>query len=241
MKIGQNRRKERIGAALLSCAIVAMLGFVLLAGLRPSILRHIQPSLATFEVPPSPPPPPVTRAPIRAKPDPGRAAPLAKKALASPVVAPKPIVRIPPRPIETVPPVAASGESPVSGASDMADRGTGGGGEGSGTGSGGGGNGDGGGIAMRAEKIAGEIRNRDYPRAASRAGASGNVIVQFTVGTDGRPHGCRTAVSSGNAALDTTTCRLIEQRFRYRPAVNGAGKPVPELRAWQQRWWFAAR
>ena len=35
--------------------------------------------------------------------------------------------------------------------------------------------------------------------------------------------------SSGHPELDETTCRLIERRFRYRPARNSAGDAVPEV------------
>jgi protein TonB len=52
--------------------------------------------------------------------------------------------------------------------------------------------------------------------------------VRYVVGTDGRVSGCRVTRSSGHAELDATTCRLIEQRFRYRPARDAAGRPVPE-------------
>jgi protein TonB len=52
--------------------------------------------------------------------------------------------------------------------------------------------------------------------------------VRYVVGTDGSVGGCRVTRSSGHAELDETTCRLIEQRFRYRPARDGAGRPVPE-------------
>jgi len=42
--------------------------------------------------------------------------------------------------------------------------------------------------------------------------------------------------TSGSAALDDTTCRLIQQRFRFAPARDGSGRPV---RAWiveQHEW-----
>jgi protein TonB len=37
--------------------------------------------------------------------------------------------------------------------------------------------------------------------------------------------GCRVTRSSGSRALDSTTCRLIEQRFRFRPSRDALGRP----------------
>jgi protein TonB len=43
---------------------------------------------------------------------------------------------------------------------------------------------------------------------------------------DGRVGGCTVVRSSGHASLDETTCRLIERRFRYRPALDASGRPT---------------
>jgi protein TonB len=53
--------------------------------------------------------------------------------------------------------------------------------------------------------------------------------VRFLVHTDGRPRDCVVTRSSGNPVLDETTCRLIEQRFRYRPARDASGNPQPSV------------
>jgi protein TonB len=42
--------------------------------------------------------------------------------------------------------------------------------------------------------------------------------------------------SSGSRALDSTTCRLIQSRFRYRPARDGAGKPIAETIRGEHSW-----
>ncbi|WNO52510.1 TonB family protein [Stakelama saccharophila] len=124
------------------------------------------------------------------------------------------------------------------GAALLPGPGTGAGGEGSGTGSGHGDLGVGGGVAIGSKRIAGTIDDADYPPSARAARAEGAATVQFIVGTDGRAHDCTVMRSSGNAALDATTCRLIEQRYRYRPARNLDGDAVPERRAWKQSWWL---
>ena len=69
----------------------------------------------------------------------------------------------------------------------------------------------------------------DYPPEARDAGVGGTVSVRYTVETDGHVTGCVVTRSSGDASLDQTTCRLIEQRFRYKPSMDAQGRPVPSL------------
>lgn len=54
----------------------------------------------------------------------------------------------------------------------------------------------------------------------------GTVIVQFTVLADGRATGCVTAKGSGDEELDAATCRLVEQRARFKPALDAQNRPV---------------
>jgi protein TonB len=122
-----------------------------------------------------------------------------------------------------------TGTDATAGAATGDGPGTGAGGFGAGAGSGGRGSGTGGGAAVRAERISGRLSgDTDYPASARRAGVEGSVSVRFVVGTDGRVGGCRVTRSSGHAELDSTTCRLIEERFRYRPARDADGRPVQE-------------
>ncbi|MDQ2893168.1 MAG: energy transducer TonB, partial [Pseudomonadota bacterium] len=106
-----------------------------------------------------------------------------------------------------------------------------------GLGSGARGSGTGGG-GTGARLIRGQIVNRDYPRDARRDKLGGSVTVRFTVTADGRARGCSVMQSSGVASLDATTCRLVEQRFRYAPARDAAGSPIAEQRGWRQTWWL---
>jgi protein TonB len=55
----------------------------------------------------------------------------------------------------------------------------------------------------------------------------GTVGVRLSVGSDGRPRSCRVTRSSGNAALDSTTCTLLEQRLQFTPARDADGNPTP--------------
>ncbi|HWW58002.1 MAG TPA: energy transducer TonB, partial [Sphingopyxis sp.] len=101
--------------------------------------------------------------------------------------------------------------------------------------------GSGSGGGTRAVWRSGAIRDSDYPRDASRAKIGGEVEVRFTIEASGRVSGCRVTRSSGDATLDETTCRLIEERFRFKPATNAAGAPVASPYGWRQSWWLERR
>jgi protein TonB len=68
----------------------------------------------------------------------------------------------------------------------------------------------------------------DYPPEALARGEQGTVCVQMTIGTDGRVRACAVLASSGSARLDETTCRIIRERLRFRPAISPAGDPVED-------------
>jgi TonB family protein len=73
--------------------------------------------------------------------------------------------------------------------------------------------------------IGGSISEADYPASALRAGAAGTTGVSIQIGADGRVTGCSVTRSSGNGALDATTCALVQRRFRFQPATQN-GRPV---------------
>lgn len=195
----------------------------------PVMIAEITQPAPEPEVPPEP-------AKARAPRPEGAASAANKRARPSEVVAPPPAVEVPP-PIVAAP-VAATGPDVSAGAAPVAGPGTGSGGAGTGFGSGGQGSGTGGGGGGSARWVKGRIKDSDYPRAAARAEIGGAVIVNFDVGTNGRASNCRVVSSSGNADLDRTTCRLIEKRFRYEPATDAQGRPVPSVVAWRQEWWL---
>ena len=117
---------------------------------------------------------------------------------------------------------AAGGDAPTVGA---------GGGKGTGEG-------DGTGSGQGPEKLSGEIRAGDYP-AESRALRIGDyVIVALTVGVDGRVRECRVHRASRDPQADAITCRLAQERFRFRPATDAAGHLVEAIFGWRQSWHF---
>jgi TonB family protein len=82
----------------------------------------------------------------------------------------------------------------------------------------------------------GTITNDDYPAAALRAREEGSVRVRYTVGIDGRVTDCAVVESSGFATLDATTCILIQRRFRFRPAVDAAGRLIADSQTRRVIW-----
>lgn len=203
----------RIGAVAAALVIEGSLGWLLIDGLRARWLKAPETPVLTvtdIEAPP-PSPPPSPRPPPKAVPrEAGAAAPPAARA---------------PR-VESSPRLALASPTPAATAAGNgpAGSGSGAGGSGTGTGAGMGGAGSGSGLAAPAQRVAGALSDRDYPRDAGRA--SGTVGVAFTVRSDGRVDGCRVLGSSGSGRLDGLTCSLVEQRFRYRPALGPDGRPV---------------
>ena len=70
------------------------------------------------------------------------------------------------------------------------------------------------------------FRPEDYPAGALRTATQGRVIVRVAVSTDGRATDCATVATSGNAAIDATTCRVILARARFTPALDATGRPA---------------
>ena len=63
-----------------------------------------------------------------------------------------------------------------------------------------------------------------------------DVVIELTVGTDGRVHACRITDPSPDPEADAITCRLATERFVFRPRLDGAGEPVVGTFRWRQRW-----
>ncbi|HEV2594824.1 MAG TPA: TonB family protein [Sphingomicrobium sp.] len=106
-----------------------------------------------------------------------------------------------------------------------------GGGPAAGAGAGGGSGGNGAGDAeggTELEQIAGSITSGDYPKHLRETGVSGRVSFLFTVEPNGRVGRCTITRSSGVPELDELTCRLIQQRFLYRPSTDRNGRPIED-------------
>jgi TonB family protein len=70
--------------------------------------------------------------------------------------------------------------------------------------------------------LGGGIMNSD-----NRGGRyEGTVSVRFTVQPNGRAVDCRPVASSGNSALDSDTCALVQDRLRFSPALDAQNQPI---------------
>lgn len=210
-------------------AVQLALGFGLLQGLRVTFGRSADVVQKLVEIAlPKPPPPPAPPA-VQHKAE--------HRTSSAPKAEPKPLggssgpapAHSPPSvtPILAVrPTVAPSGGG--SGTGPAVGNGTGGGQGGQGFGE------DEGGADL--EHISGEILSSDYPPQLGRAGIGGRVTVTFTVQVNGRATGCHVTRSSRVPELDALTCRIIEQRFRFRPSMDRYGRPYADEVDWDHDW-----
>lgn len=216
-----------------------LLGYALIAGLGAELPRQISETLKTFDVSPvrepRNPPTPIQHAVKSPRPE-GEASPPNLRAEPTQIVLPPPIVQLPP-PIPVIAaPIAGIANAPSAGSADILGPGYGAGGVGNGRDAGGAGNGDGSGGWVAPRQIKGRIKDSDYPSLAGEAGTGGTVGVRYRVGVDGRVTGCEVTRSSGSPDLDDATCRLIIERFRFRPSLDPDGRPVPATIVQNHSW-----
>ncbi len=221
-------RHTKIGVFALVALLHVLAVLALIRAFAPDFsAKAVETVVSAFSVTVTTPPPEAAKEPEKS----GAAAEVGKKAVAKAVKADKPKIAIATAP---APKVASTGDANNSGTGD-AGAGTGAGGQGSGSG----GSGQGGGLVRKAEKIAGEINSaRDYPRQTRDLRIDGAVTIYLTVGTDGRARNCRVQRASRDAQADAITCRLAEQRFRFKPATDAAGNLVESTYGWRQKWFY---
>ncbi len=207
----------------------------LLRAFAPGAVQTVERSVVsaftvTVTTPEDPPPEAEPEPDEGAQGDPG------EKAVPKPVSAPTPRQPLP-KP-EPAPRAASTGTANTSGARDSG-QGTGAAGSGLGTGSGRDGSGRGGVAVTKPVKTSGDINSAaDFPiPAGGRQARFGNsVTVAMTVGVDGRASNCRVLRPSADREADAIVCRLAVERFRFRPATNANGDPVPATYGWRQDW-----
>ena len=203
----RNRAFGLAGAIGVHVLAIALLLLVRSPAAPPAAARPDLVAVSLREPPPPPPPPEPAEAP-------DEPAPSSRGADEAPSPPIPPIVLAPPTPAEpSIDPGSDSGGGAGEGA-------------GSGAGQGGAGSGGGGGAATPPVRIAGALTNADYRRTRPPQGAAGTVEVSYRIRTDGRVDRCTVLRSSSYAVLDEATCRLIEQRFRYEPARDSAGRAI---------------
>ena len=76
----------------------------------------------------------------------------------------------------------------------------------------------------------------DYPSRALQQEREGTTGFRVTVGPDGRVQSCSITSSSGHADLDDATCKNIQRRGRFDPALDGNGQPTTGSWSSRVRW-----
>lgn len=229
-----------VGGVVLLLHVVVILG--LIRAFTPDFAAQaVRAVTQVFDVPlPSPPAPKVVeevnlKLETKVAPkDEGQSGAAGRKASPREVSAPKAQIVITP---SRAPPITGNGLENASGAVAEGE-GTGAAGNGTGTGAGraGAGNGGGGGSSPTV-KIFGDINSaKDYPRESRNLRMGASVIIDLTVGADGRVHNCRIVQPSPDPSADRITCQLASQRFRFKPARNASGAAVEAVYRWRQRW-----
>ncbi len=84
--------------------------------------------------------------------------------------------------------------------------------------------------------VSGGITNMDYPAAAIRAREQGNVRIALNIGVDGAVTDCAVTTSSGSEALDSATCAIARERFRFTPGRTSDGLAAPSVYRQSVRW-----
>ena len=220
---------DRAKAAAAVVLVHAGLAAAILSGLQVNIGEIAVNPLKTFDIVEEVPPPPEEVPPPR--PDESsapkdEAAPANIRSRPTPVVAPTPPIPLPiEQRIRTAEVRGPEGLDRTAGASNVPGSGTGAGGSGSGFGGGGsGGTGTGsggGGVA-----ITRNLSNRDYRRIAGSRLPYGRAAMAIRVEPNGSVSRCRVVRSSGDQAVDSALCPLVQRRLRFRPARNSQGRPI---------------
>ena len=228
---------QRALSAASSVALVGCILALLVLGLDVRRTAESAVRLVSLELTAPPPPPPNRperpQTPHARQPAPRHeASPRNLRNQATPVVAPPVQPLILPPPVIAAP-LAGPGTAANTGASSLVGPGEGAGGIGNGNGGGGsGGTGDGDGDGepvVGPRQVGGKLSYHDLPEGVLGEGQEAAVAVVFAVNPNGTASDCRAERPSGYPALDGLACRLIEQRFRFKPAKDRHGKPV---RSW---------
>lgn len=201
---------SKLTSAVLVFVMISLFGWGFINALQYSSLKEVIEDLNAFDVVEEPPPPPDEPPPPPDQPE----------QTTPPIVAPPPLVRLntppppmtvtdtppPPSPPRPVPPAPAAPPPPAPPPGPPA-------------------------VAKKAVQRGGSISDADYPSAAQRAEAEGTTGVRYTIDASGKVSSCSVTRSSGNGALDSTTCSLIQRRYRFKPAEDAGGNPIAETRS----------
>lgn len=233
---------HKSGAMVAVVAVHAALFFVFLNISGTISVPGTEAALQVFDIteapppPPPPPPPPQQRQEKPKEPEGGSSPDL--KSEATPVVAPKPRIVLPVPPKMVVAETPSQGAAPTQGTAPVRGPGTGSGGSGTGTGAGSGsgsGGGGAGGYVVPPRLLTPDLRGRDFPQPMLRAWPRGApLFARIRVGANGSVIQCIVDRGTGNPAIDSDVCAIVQSRFRYSPARNASGQAVAGWSGYRQ-------
>jgi len=199
--VDQPISRGRVWAIAIVAVLHALLAYAFVSGLAYKFVKGLNPDMKTFDVKEEPPPPPEEPPP----PPPEQAAAPPMTAVQSPIPMPSPVpVPITP-PAPYVPPVVIAAP-PAPAPAPPPPR------------------------IVPPQRARANLNSYfsadDYPAAALRGNDQGTTGFSLTIGTNGRVEACTVTSSSGSAALDQATCRILRSRARYTPARDQSGNPT---------------
>lgn len=236
-------KRDKSGAIVAVVAVHVVLLFVLLHISGRMDLTHPESVVHVFDVQdvPPPPPEPIEQPEPQPKPKPketeGAASPANVKSHATDVQAPRPPISLPvPVPMETSS-TPNTGTEATQGAA-TAGPGTGAGGNGIGTGSGAGngsGGGGEGGYVTPPRLLTPVLRGRDFPRQMLDDWPRGaQLFLRLRITASGTVSQCIVDRGTGMPPIDSTVCAIVQQRFRYSPALSRSGQAVAGWAGYRQ-------
>lgn len=80
------------------------------------------------------------------------------------------------------------------------------------------------------------VKSQDYPDQAIFEGRDGSTGVSLLVDEAGAIKDCVVEHASGVATLDAQTCIMVQQRGKFAPAKDAAGKPIKSRVTYRFRW-----
>ena len=197
---------NRAVSIFMTVAVVGGLMYAIVTGLAYDVVKKTAEHLKVIDVeqPPPPPdkPPPPPKDMPKVPPPPVTPPPLVQ--IQSPTPPPIQTVTAPPPQVYVPPVVAAPPPPPAPPAPHKVQS------------------------AQAKGSVVGLFSNDDYPASAQAAGAEGTAQAQLTIGPDGRVTGCSLVRSTGNGALDATTCSILRRRAKFTPARDSNGNPTSD-------------
>jgi periplasmic protein TonB len=194
----------RLWSIVLVAILHALLGYAFVTGLAYKFVKTVQEDLKTFDVEEPPPPeeePPPPPEQVDLPPPPTAPPPIVRTQISTPTIIAPPPPPVVIRPPVITPPAPPPPPPPPPRTVEPARART---------------------------NLASYVSNDDYPASALRNEEEGTTRFRLTVGSNGRVTDCSVTSSSGSAALDSATCRIMRARARFTPARDNQGNPTTD-------------